>query len=69
VKACGLAAVSNVAPIGVPTAPFEFSLVEDIIQGKVPLLCLPATFMGPLQRLETFSMSLTMRARSVLIVS
>jgi len=37
VKACGLAAVSNVAPIGVPTAPFEFSLVEDIIQGKVPL--------------------------------
>ena len=36
-KACGLAAVSNVAPIGVPTAPFEFSLVEDIIQGKVPL--------------------------------
>jgi uncharacterized protein with ATP-grasp and redox domains len=37
VKACGLAAVSNVAPIGVPTAPFEFSLVENIIQGKVPL--------------------------------
>jgi damage-control phosphatase, subfamily I len=37
VKACGLAAVSNVAPIGVPTAPFEFSLVEDILQGKVSL--------------------------------
>lgn len=36
-KACGLAAVSNVAPIGVPTAPFEFSLVEDMITGKVPL--------------------------------
>ena len=37
VKACGLAAVSNVAPIGVPSAPFEFSMVEDIINGKVPL--------------------------------
>jgi len=37
VKACGLAAVSNVAPIGVPSAPFEFSMVEDIIKGKVPL--------------------------------
>jgi len=37
VKACGLAAVSNVAPIGVPTAPFEFSMLEDIIKGKVPL--------------------------------
>jgi len=37
VKACGLAAVSNVAPIGVPTAPSEFSMLEDIIKGKVPL--------------------------------
>ena len=37
VKACGLAAVSNVAPIGVPSAPFEFTLVEDIIQGRAPL--------------------------------
>lgn len=37
VKACGLAAVSNVAPIGVPSAPFEFSMVEDIINGKTPL--------------------------------
>ena len=37
VKACGLAAVSNVAPIGVPSAPFEFSMVEDIIDGKAPL--------------------------------
>jgi len=37
VKACGLAAVSNVAPIGVPSAPFEFSMVEDIIDGKTPL--------------------------------
>jgi uncharacterized protein with ATP-grasp and redox domains len=37
VKACGLAAVSNVAPIGVPSAPFEFSMVEDIVKGKVPL--------------------------------
>lgn len=36
-KACGLAAVSNIAPIGVPSAPFEFSMVEDIIKGKVPL--------------------------------
>ena len=37
VKACGLAAVSNVAPIGVPSAPFEFSMVEDIIDGRTPL--------------------------------
>jgi uncharacterized protein with ATP-grasp and redox domains len=36
VNACGLAAVSNVAPIGVPSAPFEFSMVEDIIKGRVP---------------------------------
>lgn len=37
VKACGLAAVSNVAPIGMPSAPFEFSMVEDIIRGRAPL--------------------------------
>jgi hypothetical protein len=37
VKACGLAAVSNVAPIGVPSAPFEFSMVEDIIDGRTPV--------------------------------
>lgn len=37
VKACGLAAVANVAPIGVPSAPFEFTMLEDIIDGKVPL--------------------------------
>jgi damage-control phosphatase, subfamily I len=37
VKACALAAVSNVAPIGVPSAPFEFTMVEDIIEGKAPL--------------------------------
>lgn len=36
-KACGLAAVSNVAPIGVPSGPFEFSVLEDIIKGEVPL--------------------------------
>jgi damage-control phosphatase, subfamily I len=37
VKACGLAAVSNVAPIGVPSAPFEFTMVEEIIKGAVSL--------------------------------
>jgi damage-control phosphatase, subfamily I len=37
VNACGLAAVSNVAPIGVPSAPFDFSMVEDIIKGIAPL--------------------------------
>jgi hypothetical protein len=37
VNACGLAAVSNVAPIGVPSAPFDFSVVEDIIKGRAPL--------------------------------
>jgi len=36
-KACGIAAVSNVAPIGAPSAPFEFSLVEDILQGRAAL--------------------------------
>lgn len=36
-RACGLAAVSNVAPIGVPSAPYEFSMVEDIIKGRTPL--------------------------------
>ncbi len=32
-KACALAAVGNVAPIGVPSAPFEFSMIKDIITG------------------------------------
>ncbi len=36
-KACALAAVSNVAPIGVPSAPFEFSQVEDIIRKRANL--------------------------------
>jgi len=36
-NACGLAAVSNVAPIGVPSVPFNFSMVEDIIKGRAPL--------------------------------
>jgi len=36
-RACALASVSNVAPIALPSAPFEFSLVEDIIKGKAPL--------------------------------
>ncbi len=36
-SACGLAAVSNVAPIGVPSAPFDFSMVEDIIKGRASL--------------------------------
>jgi hypothetical protein len=39
-KACGIAAVSNVAPIGVPSAPFDFVMVEDIVKGGAPL---PAT--------------------------
>jgi len=29
--------VGNVAPIGAPSAPFEFSHVEEIIKGKAPL--------------------------------
>jgi uncharacterized protein with ATP-grasp and redox domains len=36
VRACGIAAVGNVAPIGAPSAPFEFSHVEKIIQGEDP---------------------------------
>lgn len=36
-RACGIASLGNVAPIGVPSAPFEFSHVEEIIRGKVPL--------------------------------
>jgi len=36
-RACGIASLGNVAPIGVPSAPFEFSHVEDVIQGKTPL--------------------------------
>jgi len=36
-RACGIAAVGNVAPIGAPSAPFEFSHVEAIIKGKAPL--------------------------------
>ena len=37
VRACGIASVGNVAPIGAPSAPFEFSHVEEIIKGKAPL--------------------------------
>jgi uncharacterized protein with ATP-grasp and redox domains len=37
IRACGLAAVSNVAPIAVPEAPFEFSLIKEIIEGRAPL--------------------------------
>jgi damage-control phosphatase, subfamily I len=36
-RACGIASLGNVAPIGAPSAPFEFSHVEDIIRGKAPL--------------------------------
>jgi uncharacterized protein with ATP-grasp and redox domains len=36
-RACGIAAMGNVAPIGAPSAPFEFSHIEEIITGKVPL--------------------------------
>jgi uncharacterized protein with ATP-grasp and redox domains len=36
-RACGIAAVGNVAPIGAPSAPFEFSHVEAIIKGEAPL--------------------------------
>jgi uncharacterized protein with ATP-grasp and redox domains len=36
-RACGLASVGNVAPIGAPSAPFEFSHIEKIIRGKNPL--------------------------------
>ena len=37
VRACGIASLGNVAPIGAPSAPFEFSHVEEIISGKSPL--------------------------------
>jgi uncharacterized protein with ATP-grasp and redox domains len=37
VRACGIAAVGNVAPIGAPSTPFEFSHVEKIIRGEDPL--------------------------------
>ncbi|MEW6663755.1 MAG: ARMT1-like domain-containing protein [Thermodesulfobacteriota bacterium] len=36
-RACGIAALGNVAPIGAPSTPFEFSHVEEIIKGKAPL--------------------------------
>jgi uncharacterized protein with ATP-grasp and redox domains len=36
-RACGIAAMGNVAPIGAPSAPFEFSHIEEIITGKAPL--------------------------------
>jgi uncharacterized protein with ATP-grasp and redox domains len=36
-RACAIAAMGNVAPIGVPSAPFEFSHIEEIITGKAPL--------------------------------
>jgi damage-control phosphatase, subfamily I len=36
-RACGIAALGNVAPIGAPSAPFEFSHVEEIIRGQAPL--------------------------------
>jgi uncharacterized protein with ATP-grasp and redox domains len=36
-RACGIASLGNVAPIGAPSAPFEFSHVEEIIRGKAPL--------------------------------
>ena len=36
-RACAIAAMGNVAPIGAPSAPFGFSHVEEIIRGKAPL--------------------------------
>ena len=36
-RACAIAAMGNVAPIGAPSAPFEFSHVEEIIRGNAPL--------------------------------
>jgi uncharacterized protein with ATP-grasp and redox domains len=36
-RACGLASVANVAPIGAPSAPFKFPQVEEIIRGGAPL--------------------------------
>jgi damage-control phosphatase, subfamily I len=35
-RALGLASLGNVAPIGAPSAPFEFSHVEQVIRDKVP---------------------------------
>lgn len=37
VRACGLASVANVAPIGAPSAPFTFPQIEGIIRGSGPL--------------------------------
>jgi uncharacterized protein with ATP-grasp and redox domains len=36
-RACGIASLGNVAPIGAPSAPFDFSHVEEIFRGKAPL--------------------------------
>ena len=36
-RACGIASLGNVAPIGAPSAPFEFSHIEEIIRGRAPL--------------------------------
>ena len=36
-RACAIAAMGNVAPIGAPSAPFEFSHIEEIITGKAPV--------------------------------
>ena len=36
-RACWIAALGNVAPIGAPSEPFGFSHVEEIIRGKVRL--------------------------------
>jgi len=36
-RACGIASMGNVAPIGAPSAPFEFSHVEEVIRGRTPL--------------------------------
>jgi damage-control phosphatase, subfamily I len=37
IRACGIASMGNVAPIGAPSAPFEFSHVEEIINATAPL--------------------------------
>jgi damage-control phosphatase, subfamily I len=50
VKACGLAAVGNVAPIGLPSGPFEFPMVEDIIRGKAPLPVVSGDLYGAASR-------------------
>jgi uncharacterized protein with ATP-grasp and redox domains len=36
-RACGIASLGNVAPIGAPSAPFEFSHVEQVISDRAPL--------------------------------